>query len=172
VVPLKKFMIGLILVLVLSISALTCIIRFGTVQADTNVSGVIAADATWTEANSPYILAGNVLVNNGVTLTIDPGVTINLDGYYIMVNGTLQSLGSTTNPVTFNGGQIIFTEYCTDWNESTGVGCIIQNAVASSDINVEGGVLNISNNTIQVLLVSMEEYHKFLTIPFKIKEFT
>jgi hypothetical protein len=65
VVPLKKFMIGLILVLVLSISALTCIIRFGTVQADTNVSGVIAADATWTEANSPYILAGNVLVNNG-----------------------------------------------------------------------------------------------------------
>ncbi len=147
-VLLTKKKLVLILVFVLSTSAFAGIMPFSTVQANTNISGVITADVTWTEVNSPYVLAGNVLVDNGVTLTIDAGVTINLDGYYIMVNGTLQSVGSTTNPITFNGGQITFTEYCTDWNESTGVGCIIQNAVLSSDIDVEGGVLNISNNTI------------------------
>ncbi|MBN1358220.1 hypothetical protein JW988_05575 [Candidatus Bathyarchaeota archaeon] len=145
-----------ILVLLLSVSAVACIMRFAAVQADTNVSGVIAADVTWTEANSPYVLTGNILVGNGVTLTIEPGVTIDqhpsVESYYIMVNGTLQAVGSTTNPITFKGGQILFTEYCTDWNESTGLGCIIQNAVLHSSIDVEGGVLNISNNTITLAI--------------------
>jgi hypothetical protein len=83
-------------------------------------------------------------------VTIDQHPSV--DSYYIMVNGTLQAMGSTTNPITFKGGQILFTEYCTDWNESTGLGCIIQNAVLHSNIDVEGGVLNISNNTLTLAI--------------------
>lgn len=146
--PKKPLLIAFLTAIIISGLTLAGTVHFSTVHASTEVTGIINSDTTWTQANSPYTLTGNVLVNNGVTLTIDPGVTINLNSYYIMVNGTLQSLGSTTNPITFNGGQIIFTEYCTDWNESTGVGCIIQNAVLSSYINVEGGMLNISNNNI------------------------
>jgi hypothetical protein len=139
---------ALTFILTLSISALVSAMYLGTVQAATNVGGIIVTDTVWTEANSPYVLTGNVLVDNGVILTIEPEVTIDLIDFYIMVNGTLQALGNETNPVTFDGGQITFTQYSTDWNGSTSTGCIIQNAVLNSSINVEGGVLNISNNTI------------------------
>ena len=114
----------------------------------TYVTGIIGVNTTWTAANSPYTLTGNVLVYDGVTLTIEAGTTVNLGNYYIMVNGTLQAFGSKTNPITFNGGQITFTQNSANWNESTGAGCIIQNAVLSSSISVEGGEINISNNTI------------------------
>jgi|GEM_PF-550011 len=144
----KSLLIAFLTAIIISGLTLVSTVPFRTVYASTEVSGVISSDTTWTQANSPYTLTGNVLVNNGVTLTIQAGTTVDLGSYYIMVNGTLQALGSKTNPITFNGGQITFTQNSTDWNESTGTGCIIQNAVLSSDISVEGGVLNISNNTI------------------------
>jgi len=46
------------------------------VAAATNVSGTISTNTTWTAANSPYVMTGNVTVNAGVTLTIEPGVTV------------------------------------------------------------------------------------------------
>jgi hypothetical protein len=47
------------------------------VFADTSVpAGPITADTTWTQAGSPYIAAGSVLVMKDVTLTIEPGVEI------------------------------------------------------------------------------------------------
>jgi hypothetical protein len=144
----KPLLIAFLAAILIGGFALVGIARFGTVKASTEVNGIISEDTMWTKANSPYTLTGNVLVNNGVTLTVQAGTTVNLGSYYIMVNGTLQALGSKTDPITFNGGQIAFTQNCTDWNESTGTGCIIKNAVLSSDINVEGGLINISNNTI------------------------
>lgn len=42
----------------------------------TNVSGGIYADTTWTLANSPYIVVDTVVVFPGVTLTIEPGVVV------------------------------------------------------------------------------------------------
>ena len=42
----------------------------------TNVSGLISKNTSWILANSPYIVTGNILVNNGVTLNIEPGVTV------------------------------------------------------------------------------------------------
>ena len=77
----------------------------------TNVSSIIASDTTWTKANSPYNLVGNVLVNNGVTLTIEPGVTVNLNSYYIMVNGTLTARGTSDDQIRFNGGSITFNSF-------------------------------------------------------------
>ena len=48
-------------------------------QAQTPVSGGIYANTTWTLANSPYIVTGNVVVFPGVTLTIEPGVVVKFD---------------------------------------------------------------------------------------------
>ena len=62
-------------------------------QTYTNVSGIISSDTTWTQANSPYMLTGNVLVNNGVTLTIEAGATVNCVNGYIEVNGTFTRNG-------------------------------------------------------------------------------
>ena len=42
----------------------------------TDVAGVINTDTTWNLAGSPYNLTADVLVRNGATLTIEPGVQV------------------------------------------------------------------------------------------------
>ena len=68
----------------------------------TDVSGHISADTTWTLANSPYVLTGDVIVDPGVTLTIQAGVVVQgRGGVELQVQGHLQALGTTTQPITF-----------------------------------------------------------------------
>ncbi len=144
----KKSFFGLILIAIMVFSIVTAnIIHFGRAQSGTSVSGIIGGNVTWTQASSPYTLTGNVLVYNGANLTIQSGATVNLGSYYIEVNGTLQAIGNSANPITFNGGQITFTLYGTSWNQSTGTGSIIENAFISSEISIDDGVL-LNNNTI------------------------
>jgi len=71
-------------------------------RAQTNVSGYILSNTTWTLANSPYIVTGNILVNNGVTLTIEPGVTVQLDTTKsLQIDGELIAVGNAQNRITF-----------------------------------------------------------------------
>jgi parallel beta-helix repeat protein len=132
----KLLMSAFLTAIIISGLILVNTVHIGTVHASTNVSGIISSDTTWTQIGSPYNLTGNVLINNGVTLTIQLGVTVNLNSYYITVNGTLQAIGNSSNPITFSGGQIIFTQYSANWTESTGTGCIMQNATISSAITL------------------------------------
>jgi hypothetical protein len=123
---------------------LGAVTNIGVVQASTEMSGVIASDTTWTQAKSPYSLTGPMGVSEGVTLTIEPGVTVNLNSYFIQVNGTLTARGNSSDKIYFNDGSggtdgngysiapIMFTPLSTDWNEETGTGCIIEHAVLSS----------------------------------------
>ena len=111
----KTFTVILILIVVIS-SAVMLIVKPVNAQSGTSVSGVINQDATWTQANSPYIFTGNVLVNNGVTLTIEAGATVNFVGYYMEINGTLIAKGTNTSPINVTGGvfgigDFIFTQY-------------------------------------------------------------
>ena len=117
-------------------------------EASTSVSGIITSNTTWIQANSPYNLAGNVLVDLGVTLTIEPGVTVNIGSYYIMVNGTLRVLGSSLNPVLFNGGQITITAAAIGWNNQTGSGCIIDHAITDGTPITSGISTKITDNTL------------------------
>ncbi len=48
----------------------------GLAQSGINENGLIASDAVWTKAGSPYSLTGPVAINEGVTLTVEPGATI------------------------------------------------------------------------------------------------
>jgi hypothetical protein len=123
--------------------------EISTVTASTEVVGIISSDTTWTKANSPYSLTGNILVGNGVTLTIEAGVIINLNTYYIMVNGTLSAKGSSTDRINFKNGKITFTEYSKDWNEQTGTGCIIENAqIQATNVEIGSVTVKISKSTI------------------------
>ena len=128
----KSFALVLILIFVVSSLIGFFTIQVGLAQSATNVNGIISANTTWTQANSPYSLTGNIIVNNNVQLTINSGVTVNLNGYYIMVNGTLNASGNNSYPILINQGQISFTPFSAAWNETAGTGCLVTNAILNS----------------------------------------
>ena len=70
--------------------------------ADTNAGGAISANTVWNTAGSPYIVTENVTVNAGVTLTVNPGVTVKFNSAMsLTVNGTLTAGSSSGAAVTF-----------------------------------------------------------------------
>jgi hypothetical protein len=132
-------------------------ICFARAQGNSQVSGIINADTVWTKVKSPYALTGPLAINNGVTLTIEPGVTVNLGVFYIQVNGTLIAKGTNTDRIYFNSVNgspnwaIAFNSNSASWNEQTGSGSIIQNTVIntpSTGILVDGVTPKIDSNSI------------------------
>ncbi len=123
------------------------------VYAATSVSGQINSNTTWTLAGSPYKLTGTVFVSPGVTLTIEPGVNVDFNMYFLQINGgTFIAQGTNDNKMvfyssyTYNSVSIAFAS-CTSWNESTGIGSIIENAVFNSAyVSIYSCSPKISNN--------------------------
>lgn len=101
-------------------------------QASTYVGGIISQDTTWATSGGPYTLANDTFVNQGVTLTIQPGVIVNLRSHDLGVNGTLVAIGTSNNPVQFNSGALSFTPDCNGYNKQTGSGCIIENGILNA----------------------------------------
>jgi hypothetical protein len=93
------------IILIALIAASLCFVSFDVcgAQGTGNIGGIISSDATWTKADSPYTLVGPVAIVDA-TLTIEPGVTINLGNYYIQVNGTLIARGTSTDNIVITNG--------------------------------------------------------------------
>lgn len=72
------------------------------VEAGNVVGGIIAANATWGAAQSPYRLIKDVQIKEGATLTIEPGVVVDGDDFYLLAFGALNAAGSANAPVIFN----------------------------------------------------------------------
>jgi parallel beta-helix repeat protein len=135
--------IALFLMLIMIVSNLTLFygIHPALAQSGTNVNGIINSNTTWTKAGSPYTFTGPVGVISGVTLTIEPGASVNLAEYYLQINGTLNAVGSSNDKIMFSGGQgymgsILFNRLSISWNEQTGKGSILQNAIINSNIAI------------------------------------
>ena len=72
--------------------------------SQTDVSGTLSSDTTWSLSNSPYTLKGSVLIPDGVTLNIEADSIINFsDDYKILVKGNIISSGTNNSIITFNG---------------------------------------------------------------------
>jgi hypothetical protein len=96
--------------------AVLCITISLNSYAQTNVGGTIVQDMQWTLAGSPYTLTATFGIPSGVTLTIDPGVTIN-GNFDLLVKGKIIINGTVAQPVHFGGTRLIFKS--TDLSQST-----------------------------------------------------
>ena len=75
---------------------------YATVSGGTTVISNITSNTTWTKANSPYKVVSSIAVASGATLTIQPGVTVQLDlGVGITVNGVLKAIGTSVDSIRF-----------------------------------------------------------------------
>jgi len=70
----------------------------------TPVSGIISENTIWSIHGSPYIVVGNILVDENVELYIEPGVEIKFSSdYYLLIKGHLNAQGTSENYITFKG---------------------------------------------------------------------
>ncbi len=68
----------------------------------TQVSGLLTSNTTWTLAQSPYLVVGDVTVNAGVRLTIEPGVVVKFVlGRNLTINGILVAEGTADSRIIF-----------------------------------------------------------------------
>jgi hypothetical protein len=75
----------------------------GVAYADTVVSGTISDGTVWNKSESPYLVSELVDVPAGATLTIEPGTVVKLGNgnASIAVEGTVNAIGTETDPITF-----------------------------------------------------------------------
>jgi hypothetical protein len=81
----------------------SCTGTFNTViTGGTPLSGAFFLNKTLTLSESPYRVVGNVQIPRGITLTIEPGVTVAYDGAYeILIKGNIIANGTSTQKITF-----------------------------------------------------------------------
>ena len=77
------------------------------------VSGEIC-DQTWTAANSPYTLVGDVVVPEGCTLNIDPGVVVIGPDHNIAVYGAIVRQRHPRNPITIEMANVLSHTHFSD----------------------------------------------------------
>ena len=62
---------------------------------------VLSQNTTWRKSESPFYLEGRAHVSEGVTLTIEPGVTIISNGGRISFDGTIKAEGMSSDKISF-----------------------------------------------------------------------
>ncbi len=106
--------------------------------AATNVSGTISTNTTWTLANSPYVMTGNVTVSTGVTLTIEPGVTS-----HITFTSTSDSGSGQWTGIRFGTSAGTSTLAFADVRYGGGTGSSDTNGM----VDISGGSVTIEDST-------------------------
>lgn len=164
----SKCPLAVVFVVILFVGVLA-VLPYSLGQTGTSKSGIIPSDETWTKTGSPYNLVGPIAVVEGVTLNVEPGVTINLNSYYMQVNGTLTAIGSSSDPIHINGGSsynllnpmlpsgpagLTFYPQSLSWNEQTGSGSTIQNAIFNSTQVEVDSSLKIADITGAMLIIA------------------
>ena len=70
--------------------------------SQTTVNGGVYSNTTWTKTNSPYIVTGNLVVFDGVTLNIQPGVVVKFNsGSGLELRGKLNAIGTVSDSIVF-----------------------------------------------------------------------
>ena len=73
--------------------------RSDTTTIMSTASGIYRTDTTWQAAKSPYLVTGRIQVAAGVTLTVEPGVTVVGNGNSLEFWGTFVMAGTAEKPI-------------------------------------------------------------------------
>lgn len=122
----------------LSKSIIGLLLIFSLVKSQTEVSGVISTDVTWSPNNNPYIATGTIIVLDGAKLTIEQGVEIKFyRDSQLRIQGTIATEYSDRKNILFTSYEsITFPDMPESWDgifldnssESVIQSCIIENA--------------------------------------------
>jgi hypothetical protein len=78
------------------------LLAFSVLQAQTYVAGGIYNHTTWSPDNNPYIVTGDLVVFQDVTLTIEPGVELRFnDNTGLEVRGDIIAIGNDSSAIIF-----------------------------------------------------------------------
>jgi len=107
----------------------------------TEVGGVLSADTVWSLENSPYVITLSVLVEQGVCLTIEPGVEVRFAGFFLIaVEGKFVANGTPAKRITFTSHQAVPNRG--DWAGIYFSGVSIPASYDEHGDYLEGSVLN------------------------------
>lgn len=85
-------------------------------SSSTDISGFITTNTTWTAAGNPYNIVGDVALQAGVTLNIQPGVIVRFRGFYTFnINGLFIARGTAENPILFTSFKVFNPPSPGDW---------------------------------------------------------
>ena len=119
--------------------------------AQTNKSGIVSSNETWSLQGSPYTLTGDVQVANGSTLTIDPGVEIIGDNKKLEIFGILNAIGKADSMIVINS--VVITPGSTSPNENHSINIdfakINEGKLYPATENAVYGNLTLKNSLIQ-----------------------
>lgn len=105
------------------------------------VSGFIAANTTWT-ADKIWILDGKVIVNSGVTLTINAGTIIKgKEGSGTLASALIIAKGAKINAVGTSASPIIFTSVL----DNIAIGQMVGTNLTNTDKGKWGGLIILGN---------------------------
>lgn len=100
----------------------------------TPIGGVVSANTTLTAIQSPYLVTNNLLVQEGITLTIEPGVILKFEeGIYLQIDGELRAVGTPTDTIVFTKNDNVtegwrglnFTPLAVNYDAENNSGCIL-----------------------------------------------
>ncbi|MCO6358359.1 MBG domain-containing protein [Roseivirga pacifica] len=74
--------------------------------SQTNVSGTISTNTTWTKASSPYVLNGDITVADGAVLTLEPGTILKRGSlsFQVFIEGAIKVAGQEIDSVYVEDG--------------------------------------------------------------------
>jgi len=116
--------------------------------------GPINRDTVWTLVDSPFIISGDVGINPGVTLTIEPAVQIRFAGNFsLIVYGNLIADGTQSKEINFTTNSLNPSEqyWGTILLNSTDSYASFSNCMveyATNGIMLQAGTLNVQNSQI------------------------
>lgn len=134
---------------ILLLSVAFCVIKNKT-MAQTNVSGGIYSNTTWTLANSPYIVVDTIVVFPGVTLTIQPGVVVKFENDKLLEirQAQLIAVGTVNDSITFTSNSL--TPTSVSWACVSISGGTLQSDFKYCNFRYSSGGLSNSSDTLKV----------------------